>query len=92
MFYLERVIGLRANRLADSVAMLRSPLEGAQDKHVQRPLHQFNTILIGFVFGHPYSRQSTRMEPALEDSLLVLGPAAADLAFPEFLFRFVRQF
>lgn len=70
MLYLQRVIGFCANRLADSMAMPRSPLEGAQNQHVQRPLHQFNTIQISFSFRHSYSRHSTKGRAALEDVLL----------------------
>ena len=41
--HLQHLGGLRANRLADAIAVLRSPLQGAQNQHPQRPLQQIDT-------------------------------------------------
>src|ERR1051326_4902879 len=42
--------------------MLRPPLEGAEDEHVQRSLKNFDAILIWFAVAHGSSRQSTKGE------------------------------
>src|SRR4029077_14113113 len=35
-FDLQQIVGLRADRLADAVAVLRTPLQDPQDEHVER--------------------------------------------------------
>src|ERR1051326_1939493 len=48
--------------------MLRPPLEGAEDEHVQRSLKNFDAILIWFAVAHGSSRQSTKGEGILHCS------------------------
>src|SRR5262245_55809577 len=48
---LEEVVGLRADRLADAVAVLRAPLKGPEDQHVERSLEQFEALFVG-ASGH----------------------------------------
>ena len=56
-FDLQQIVGLRADRLADAVAVLRAPLQGPQDQHVEGALEQFEALGIG-CFGH-ICRRST---------------------------------
>ena len=56
-FDLEQIVRLRADRLADAVAVLRAPLQGPQDQHVERALKQLEPLGIG-CFGH-ICRRST---------------------------------
>jgi hypothetical protein len=44
---LEQIVGLRADRLADAVAVLRSPLQGPQDEHVEGALEEFEALVVG---------------------------------------------
>ena len=44
---LEQIVGLRADRLADAVAVLRSPLQGAQDEHVEGGLEELEALVVG---------------------------------------------
>ena len=41
---LEEIVGLGADRLADAVTMLRAPLQGSQDEHVERALQQLEPL------------------------------------------------
>ena len=59
-FDLEQVVGLRADRLADAVAVLRAPLQGPQDEHVEGALEEFQALVVGG-FGHS-RRQSTALD------------------------------
>ena len=51
---------MRADGLADAVAVLRAPLQGAQDEHVQGALEQFQAPFVG-VLGHG-RRESTPLD------------------------------
>src|SRR5262249_11251019 len=44
--YLQRLVGIASDRLADAVAMLWPPLQRLQDEHVQRPLQQLDPVLV----------------------------------------------
>src|SRR5262249_11920430 len=44
--YLQRLVGIGSDRLADAVAMLWPPLQRLQDEHVQRPLQQLDPVLV----------------------------------------------
>jgi hypothetical protein len=52
VFDLKSIFGRSANRLANPVPMLGALLQGPQDEHVERPLHQLYTIFVGFLFRH----------------------------------------
>src|SRR5438067_513839 len=60
MLDLQGVVGFCAKGLTNSVAVLWTPLERPQNKHVQGSLKQFDAISIRFPPGHTRSgRQST---------------------------------
>ena len=42
----KRLAGVRTNAMGDRITMLRAPLQGLQEKQVQRALQQFNPILV----------------------------------------------
>ena len=44
--YLQNIPGLRANRLADAVAMLRAPLQRLKNEHVERSLQKLNPVQV----------------------------------------------
>src|SRR5262245_64576769 len=44
---LEQIVGLRADGLADAVAMSRAPLQRAEDEHVERALQQLEAAVVG---------------------------------------------
>src|ERR1700755_679010 len=71
MFDLESLFGFCPNRLPDAVAMLRTPLKGAQHQHVQCSLHELNAVLRQVLSRHPSSRESTRTPSAVAELLLV---------------------
>jgi hypothetical protein len=52
VFHLENVLGAGSDAQSNAVAVLWSPLEGAEDDHVQRALEQFNTIFVAFPGRH----------------------------------------
>ena len=72
MFDLKSLLGFGPNRLTDAVAMLCTPLESAQDQHVQCSLHELNAILIR-VLGRHISLADILPEPqvTIADVLLV---------------------
>src|SRR5690348_7193675 len=45
-FYLEQLAGLESNCLADSVAVLRTPLQSLENEKIQRPLQYLDASLI----------------------------------------------
>ena len=47
MLHLQEIVGLGADDLADSVAMLRSPLQSSEDKEIEGTLQD-----IEFAWGH----------------------------------------
>ena len=47
---LEQVVGLRADRLADAVSVLRSPDEGPKDEHVEGALEELEAVIVGSVW------------------------------------------
>src|SRR6185437_3935732 len=49
---LQNIRGLGAQRQYDPITMLRSPLQGTQDKHVEGALQQFDAVLIFFFLFH----------------------------------------
>jgi hypothetical protein len=49
---LQHVIGTRSNADANPVSVLRSERERPQDEHVQRPLQQFQAILVSTTHRH----------------------------------------
>ena len=59
-FDLEQVIRLRPDRLADAVAVLGPPLQGAENEHVEGALEQLQAPVVG-VLGHS-RRQSTALD------------------------------
>ena len=78
-FDLEQVVGLRADGLADTMAVLGPPLEGAKDEHVEGALEELQALCVG-VFGHS-RRKSTaldvghlRLVPVLRISPVVAWP------------------
>src|SRR5262249_25000262 len=68
--HLQDVARVRANHLADPVAMLRSPHQGLQNQQVQSALEQFDTVLISG------SRHVDTLPPMDVDGLL--GASLAD--------------
>src|SRR5882762_5499782 len=53
--HLQQLAGAIPDRHANSIAMLRTPLQGLQNQQVQRPLQEFNTVLVpGFLLDHRF--------------------------------------
>ena len=69
---LQQIVGLRANGLADAVAVLRAPLEGPEDEHVERALEELQALVVGRL-GHS-RRQSTTLDV---EALLLVPQASA---------------
>ena len=46
-FDLEQLVGLRADGLADAVAVVRTPLQDSKDEHVERALEKFQAPFVG---------------------------------------------
>ena len=67
-FDLEQVVGLRADGLSDSMAVLGPPLQGPEDEHVEGPLEELQALFVQ-VFGH-----SRRRSTALDVGCLRLVP------------------
>ncbi len=44
MVDLQGILGAGADGEADAMTVLRTPLEGAQDEHVERALDQFDAV------------------------------------------------
>jgi hypothetical protein len=42
----EHIAGVDANRLADSIAMLRAPLQRLKDQEIECPLQELDSVLI----------------------------------------------
>src|SRR5450759_157279 len=59
-FHLEHLGGLRANGLADAIAVLRPPFEGAQNQHPERPLQQIDAA-----HGTYFTPKGCRLSTAL---------------------------
>jgi hypothetical protein len=51
-FDLQDLAGVRSYHLADSKAMLFAPLKRLKDEHVQRPLQDFNPVLVRALSRH----------------------------------------
>src|SRR6267143_767016 len=65
--HLQQLAGAIPDRHANSIAMLRTPLQGLQNQQVQRPLQEFNTVLVpGFLLDH-------RFVPRLVPFVFVFG-------------------
>src|SRR5581483_10059461 len=50
-FHRQHIAGVQADGLADSIAMLGSPLQGLEDEQVQRALQQLNPVLVTRLHG-----------------------------------------
>src|SRR5262249_48149953 len=59
-FDFEEVVGLRADRLADAMAVLRSPQQRPQDEHVEGALEELQATVVGSL-GHS-RRRSTALD------------------------------
>jgi hypothetical protein len=55
-FDLEDFAGARSEGLGDAVAVLRPPLEGLEDEHVQRSLEKFDSVLVCVFACHDVGR------------------------------------
>src|SRR5437879_2154210 len=67
---LQGIFRSRAQRLADSMPMLRTPLKRAENQHVESPLQNFDPVSIRLPFGHWSLADSLpEKNTFLEDSL-----------------------
>src|SRR5688500_2990821 len=57
---LQQIIRLRADRLTNAVAMVRSPLQGSKNEHVEGSLEELQVLVVS-VFGHS-CRRSTALD------------------------------
>ena len=97
MFDLQDIFGTRANGKSDTMSVLRSPLEGAEDEHIKGTLKQLNAVAIGFASRHRLSSsQSTTLCGRLSTTFLVpnlaneglpkLGIQTSRFVCPDYLF------
>src|SRR5262249_32499801 len=75
MVDVEHIGRSRADRDADPVPVLRPPLQGAQDQHVERALQQLDPVRVPRLLGHvgdclPLgSRTSTTLDDGRDDAV-----------------------
>src|SRR4029077_2962845 len=56
---LQQILGPGPNRLSDGQTVLRSPLQGLKDEHIERPLKDVDPIF-AFFDGHRYRHSITK--------------------------------